>query len=96
MIAVLNLKRGVMMMMMTDMLPYIIWRKSILIAYKSGGLNDIKVADPVIEGPIRGLIVKTMHRQIKRSKRKEAIVGEPLGKIVVLKEVGRNRMQNKK
>jgi hypothetical protein len=67
-----------------------------LIAYKSGGLNDIKVADPVIEGPIRGLIVKTMHQQIKRSKRNEAIVGEPLGKLVVLKEVGRNRIQKKK
>ena len=35
--------------------------KNILIAYKSGGLSDIKVADPVIEGPIRGIIVKIMH-----------------------------------
>ncbi|KAJ6868371.1 hypothetical protein NC651_033443 [Populus alba x Populus x berolinensis] len=36
--------------------------KSILIAYKSGGLNDIKVADPVIEAPIKSLIDKTVHR----------------------------------
>ena len=36
--------------------------KSILIAYKRGGLNVIKATDPVIEGPIKGLIDKTVHR----------------------------------
>jgi hypothetical protein len=36
--------------------------KSILIAYKSGGLNDINGADPIIKGLIRGPMVKTVHR----------------------------------
>lgn len=70
--------------------------KSILITYKNGGLNDIKATDPVIEGHIRGLIAKTVYWQIKRSKRKQAIVGKPLGKLVVLKKVSRNRIQKKK